>query len=112
MKNILIITGSLRFVPKILFLSSVIYARKNKVFRSNSFFFIRDDLFSLSDDRGCDNKASCAESSLLQSIVNRKKTFFYENGVGKTTKIFFSGSKLLKKRKLCSTLLNIRYKIY
>jgi hypothetical protein len=100
MKNILIITGSLRFVPKILFLSSVIYARKNKVFRSNSFFFIRDDLFSLSDDRGCDNKASCAESSLLQSIVNRKKTFFLRKWGGKNYENFFLGKQIIKEAKI------------
>jgi polysaccharide biosynthesis PFTS motif protein len=102
----LILTSKIKF--SWLFNFFEIYGRK--LYLNNSCkrnVIVKDDIFSASDYRKCDNEASSIEERLLTSLVNSRRVGFLTKWGGRTYTKYFLGEQVVKDAQLI--ILTFRY---
>ena len=88
--------------PKFLwiFKKFAIYIRSSfSINKHKNVIFVGDDIFSASDDRFCDHKASLIEDELINKIINKKNISFLLNWGGEDYANFFIGKQVIKEAK-------------
>lgn len=96
-----------------IFKKFTIYIRSSfSINKNKNVIFVRDDIFSASDYRYCDHKASLIEDELINKIINKKNISFLLNWGGEDYANFFIGKQVIKEAKQVFESFDYANKVY